>query len=84
MKKNLVFILSLAMLAFTACNSDDDNGSSSFSTSVAFGVPSLNLTEATTPVQIVFSKPTTAAGSLNISLVTTPITYGTDFTTAPA
>ncbi|RKS26325.1 heme-binding HmuY-like protein [Flavobacterium endophyticum] len=83
MKKNLIFILSLVVLAFSACNSDDDNGGSS-STSVAFGVPSLNLTEATTPVQIVFSAPTTAAGSLNISFATTAVTYGTDFTTAPA
>lgn len=83
MKKNLVFLLSLVVLAFTACNSDDDNGGSS-STSVAFGVPSLNLTEATTPVQIVFSEPTAAAGSLNVSFTTTAVTYGTDFTTAPA
>jgi len=83
MKKNLVFVLSLVMLAFAACNSDDNN-SSSLSNSVAFGVPSLNLTEATTPVQIVFAKPTAVAGSLNISFATTAVTYGTDFTTTPA
>lgn len=71
------------MLAFTACNSDDDKGTVS-STSVAFGVLSLNLTEAATPIQIVFSEPTKAAGSLNISFTTTAVTYGTDFTTAPS
>jgi len=83
MKKNLVFVLSLIMLAFAACNSDDNN-SQSLSNSVAFGVPSLNLTDPATPVQIVFAKPTAVAGSLNISFTTTAVTYGTDFTTTPA
>lgn len=83
MKKNLVLILSFAMLAFAACNSDDNNNGPSFSASVAFGVPSLNLTEATTPVQIVFSEPTTASGVLNLTFATTAVTYGTDFTTVP-
>lgn len=84
MKKNLVFLLSFVMLAFAACNSDDDKSQQNFSTSVAFGVPSLNLTEATTPIQIVFSEPTTAAGTVNLTFSTTAVTYGTDFTTAPA
>lgn len=84
MKKNLVFLLSFVMLAFAACNSDDNNSSQNFSTSVAFVVPSLNLTDATTPVQIVFSQPTTASGTINLAFTTTAVAYGTDFTTSPA
>ena len=81
MKKNLVLILSFVMIAFAACNSDDDKGTNM--TAVAFSVPSLNLTEATTPIQIAFSSPTATAGNLTISYVETGVVYGTDFTTNP-
>ncbi|NBL65062.1 hypothetical protein GV828_07595 [Flavobacterium sp. NST-5] len=76
--------MAFVLAAFTACNNDDNSGNNQFSTSVAFGVPSLNLTESTTPIQIVFSEPTTAAGFVNLTFTTTAVSYGTDFTTNPA
>lgn len=82
MKKNLIFILSFVLFTFASCNSDDDKGTAT--TAVAFSVPSLNLTEDTTPIQIAFSSPTTAPGDLTISYVETGVVYGTDFTTNPA
>ena len=82
MKKNLILFLSAITLAFTSC-SDDDN-SKTATNSVAFSVASANLTEATTPVQILFSEPTSKAGTVTLSYTTTAVTYGTDFTTNPA
>lgn len=82
MKKNLIFILSLVMLAFTGCGDDDNKGPNPIS--VAFAVPSLNLIENATPIQVLFSSPTPTAGNLTISYITTGVTYGTDFTTLPA
>lgn len=84
MKKSLVLFLSFVALTFTACNDDENNNAQTFPTAVAFGVPSLNLTESATPVQIVFSQPTPAAGSVTLTYTTTAVTYGTDFTTSPA
>lgn len=82
MKKNLILFLSAITLAFTSC-SDDDN-SKTATNSVAFSVASANLTDATTPVQILFSEPTSKAGTVTLSYTATAVTYGTDFTTNPA
>lgn len=82
MKKKLIFILSFVMLAFVACNDDDNNSSSQVA--VAFSVPSLNLTDGATPVQILFSNPAPTAGSITVTYTTTDVEYGTDFTTLPA
>lgn len=82
MKKSLIFILSVFALVFAACSDDDNNSANA--TSVAFSVPSLNLTENVTPIQVVFSSPTSTSGNLTISYTTTDVAYGTDFTTVPA
>ncbi len=81
MKNKLILIFSFVMLAFTACNDDDKNGTP---VSVAFSAPSINLSADATPVLIEFSEPTPAAGTLTISFNATAVTYGTDFTTTPA
>lgn len=82
MKKNLIFILSFVLLALGACSDDDNNSSSQVA--VAFSVPSLNLVDNVTPVQILFSSPATAAGSVTVTYATTGVAYATDFTTLPA
>lgn len=82
MKKNLFFILFASLLALTACN--DDDSTTSTPVSVAFSVPSLNLTEDATTVQILFSEPTPSAGTVTLTYNATAVTYGTDFSTLPA
>ena len=82
MKKNLFFILFASLLAFTACN--DDDSTTSTPVSVAFSVPSANLTEDATTVQILFSEPAPSAGFVTLTYNATAVTYGTDFTTLPA
>lgn len=84
MKKNLFLMLSFVLLAFTACNSNDDNNSDEQTLSVAFAEPSYNLTSDLTPIQIKFSAPTPTAGSLTLTYTTTAAVYTTDFTTVPA
>lgn len=82
MKKNFILILSFVLLAFTACNSDDNNEGSSVA--VAFAESSYNLTTAATPVQIKFSEPAPAAGTITLSYTETAVAYSTDYTTLPA
>lgn len=82
MKKNFILILSFILLAFTACNNDDDQTVAV--NSVAFAATSVNLTAAATPIEIKFATPTAAAGSLTVSFVETAVVSGTDFTTLPA
>ena len=79
--KKLLF-LSIALLSLVSCSSDDNNTAEP--NAVAFAAASLNLTAATTPIQLNFASPTTAAGSLTISFVETAVVSGTDFTTLPA
>ena len=81
MKKNFILILSFVLLAFTACNNDDDAVAVN---SVAFAATSINLTAAATPIEIKFATPTAAAGSVTVSFVETAVASGTDFTTLPA
>lgn len=82
MKKNLFFILFASLLALTACNDDDSTASTPVS--VAFSVPSLNLTEDATTVQISFSEPAPSAGTVTLTFNANAVAYGTDFTTVPA
>lgn len=82
MKKNFILILSFVLLAFTACNNDDDEPV--VVNAVAFAATSLNLSAATTPIEIKFATPTVEAGSLTISFVETAVVSGTDFSTLPA
>lgn len=82
MKKNFILILSFVLLAFTACNNDDDEVVAV--NAVAFATTSVNLTAAATPIEIKFATPTAAAGSVTVSFVETAVANGTDFTTLPA
>ncbi|WPO79434.1 HmuY family protein [Flavobacterium sp. KACC 22761] len=81
MKKNFALILSFVLLAFTACNSDDDQHSD---VAVAFAEASYNLTSDATPVQIKFSKAAPVAGTVTLDVTETAVTYTTDYTTTPA
>ncbi len=81
MKKNLLFF-SLLLLAVYACSSDD-NGSNT-STSVSFAERSVNLTEEITDVNIVFSKPTSSAGTITLAVIETEAAYDVDYNTDPA
>ncbi|UWY28547.1 hypothetical protein N4T20_01175 [Flavobacterium sp. TR2] len=82
MKKNFVLILSFVLLAFTACNSNDDGQQSDVA--VAFAEASYNLTSDATPVQIKFSKAAPAAGTITLDITETAVAYTTDYTTTPA
>jgi len=79
--KKLLF-LSIAFLSLVSCSSDDNNTIEP--NAVAFAEASVNLTAATTPIELKFASPTTAAGSVTISFVETDVISGTDFTTLPA
>jgi hypothetical protein len=81
MKKSFILILSFVLLAFTACNNDDD---APVISTVALAATSLNLSVVTTPIEVKFDKPAAEAGSLTISFTETGVVYGTDFTTSPA
>lgn len=83
MKNNFILILSFVLLAFTACNNDDDAPVVETST-VALAGASLNLTAATTPVEVKFDKPAAEAGSITLTFTESGVVYGTDFTTTPA
>jgi len=83
MKKNFILILSFVLLAFTACNSDNNDEEVAVN-SVAFAATSVNLAAAATPIEIKFANPTAAAGSVTVSFVETGVANGTDFNTLPA
>lgn len=83
MKKNFAFLLLFTLTAFTSC-SDDDKKPSGPSVSVSFANPSINITDAATTVQIVFSAAATQAGTVTITSELTNVAYGTDYSTTPA
>ncbi|WP_116788704.1 HmuY family protein [Flavobacterium psychrotrophum] len=82
MKKFFLFLLGFVLLAFTACNNDDDSNNTPIS--VSFANPSQNIPEGATTVQILFSNAASGAGSVTLSLNPNAVSYGTDFTTLPA
>jgi hypothetical protein len=82
MKKNALFIIAFLLVGITACNNDDDVVETS--NEVAFINAATNITESETEVKVVFSKPTSAAGTVTLNIVPTALVYGTDFTTIPA
>lgn len=81
--KKTYFLFAFLTVLFTGC-SDDDTSTSSESIGVAFVNQTINITDATTAVEVVFSKNTTASGTVNLNITPTNVTYGTDFTTTPA
>lgn len=82
MKKNALLILSFVLVAFTACNDDDNNTSNAVA--AAFVNQTANISSEITPVNIVFSAPASEAGTVILNIETTNLIYGTDFTTNPA
>ena len=81
MKNNFILFLSAITIALTSCS--DDDSSKTATNSVSFSVASANLTESTTPVQILFSEPSEKSGSFTLSYISTAVDYGTDFTINP-
>jgi len=79
--KKLLF-LSIALLSLASCSSDDNNPVEA--NAVSFAQASVNLTEATTPIELKFAVPTVETGTLTISFTETAVVSGTDFTTLPA
>ncbi|MGK4567198.1 HmuY family protein [Flavobacterium sp. 3HN19-14] len=82
MKKNLLFLLTFVLIAVSACNDDDSTAAETVA--AAFANQTVNVTDAQTTVNVVFSAPVTAAGTVVLNVVTTDLVYGTDFTTNPA
>lgn len=73
-------MLSFVLLAFVACNNDDEAAKPS---NVAFAEKSVNLIGAATQIQIKFDAPAQDAGSLTVTFTETAVAYGTDFNTLP-
>lgn len=78
--KKLLF-LSIALLSLVSCSSDDNNTVEA--NAVSFTQASLNLANATTPIELKFAVPTTDVGTLTLSFTETAVVNGTDFTTLP-
>lgn len=83
MKKNLIFLCTLFVLAIVGCN-DDESTTAVESNAVAFVSPNVNLSLEATTVNVVFEKPTVASGTVTLNALATNVVYGTDFTTTPA
>lgn len=83
MKKNLIFLCTLFILAIVGCN-DDDSTTTAESNAVGFVSPNVNLVAEATTVNVVFEKATAASGTVTLNALATNVVYGTDFTTLPA
>lgn len=80
MKKYLLFF---SFLLFAVYSCSDDDGVNADLASVSFTVPSVNLTNEVTDIEISFSKATATAGTITIGVVETEAEYGVDYTTTP-
>ncbi|WP_020214970.1 HmuY family protein [Flavobacterium rivuli] len=81
MKKIVTLFAFVVALLLTACN-EDDNGTNRMG--VSFAVESVNITDAVTPVKILFYKDAPSDGFVTISYTTQNVAYGADFTTNTA
>ena len=79
MKKILFLFLALSAVLVTACNDDEDT--IPVRQGVSFAIESVNLTDAVTPVTLLFNGEVAASGFVTISYTATDLTYGTDFST---
>jgi len=80
MKKYLLFF---SVLLFAVYSCSDDDGVNADVASVSFAVPSVNLTNEVTDIEISFSKATVSAGTIKLGVVETESEYGVDYTTTP-
>ncbi|WP_372472899.1 HmuY family protein [Capnocytophaga sp. ARDL2] len=80
--KNYIILSSLIATTIISCKSDDNSVKNNIA--VSFENPSVNANQETTEVKILFSKPTSDAGVLHLTLTETNAVYGTDYTTAPS
>ncbi|MCR5861113.1 hypothetical protein LRS05_02665 [Flavobacterium sp. J372] len=84
MKKSFVLLFAFVAAVFTSCGDDDSNQAAGPSIGVSFANPSINITDAATPVQILFQNAVPQAGTVTVSTELTNVVYGTDFSTSPA
>lgn len=81
MKKNVfLFLIAIAITVY-GCSSDDEGTQTVVK--AAFVNQSVNLSASETPVNIAFSNPATADGTVTVTFEPTSVVYGTDFTTTP-
>lgn len=80
--KKIILLFVLASALFAASCSDDDNGT--YRLGVSFAVESVNVTDAVTPVTVLFNTGMPSGGFVTISYTTQNVAYGTDFTTDTA
>lgn len=78
------FLLFFSILLFAVYSCSDDDGIVVGSTSVSFSVPSVNLVDEVTDIEVAFSQPTTSSGTLTLGVTETEASYGKDYTTNPA
>jgi hypothetical protein len=81
MKKIVTLLVFVSALLLVAC-SEDDNGTHRHA--VAFASSSVNITDAVTPVKVLFYEAAPADGFVTISYTAENVAYGTDFTTNTA
>jgi hypothetical protein len=79
MKKLLLLFLAITAFLTTACN--DDDGGTGKRYGVSFAVESVNIIDAVTPVNILFSTGMPSGGFVTVSYTANNVAYGTDFTT---
>lgn len=80
--KKLLTLFILASTLFAVSCSDDDEGT--YRLGVSFATESANVTDALTPVTVLFNTGMPANGFVTISYITQNVVYGTDFTTDTA
>lgn len=80
MKKSL-FLLCSFFLALIGCSEDSNNVQNT--EYISFALPSINITNQVTTVEILFSKPTTSSGFLSLAVTETHVAYAQDYTTFP-
>lgn len=85
MKKTLLFASLVSFTAFVSCNSDDSSTETGAqSIGISFKVPSVTASQTETPIALVFSKPTTSAGTITVQYTEQEVAYGTDYTLLPS
>lgn len=82
MKKNVILMFAMVTALFLSCSDDDNSGNNA--NAVAFVNPTVNLNAPETVVNLVFQNPTSAAGTVTLTVTPANAVYGTDFTTNPA